>query len=166
MRLSIPISIAVVVLLVGCSPKGKGPLSFQLPADWKAEHKTSGGLDFYTVTAKTPDEGLLMFSQWPPPSRPEDIPALVQKLADGFREQAKKSSGFTLASEDYKFEKFAGEHCQGSYAVFQIPSGGKNTVQAIFMMSVDGRVWNGQFTGPSDAWKQVLVVLKSIKKNG
>jgi hypothetical protein len=166
MRSPIPITIAVAVLLVGCSPTGKGPLSFQSPADWKVEHKAPGGLDFYTVTGKTPDEGLLMFSQWPPPSRAEDIPALVQKLADGFREQAKKSSEFTLASEDYRVEQFAGEHCQGSYAAFQITSGGSNTVQAMFMMSVDGRVWNGQFTGPSDAWKQALVVLKSIKKNG
>jgi hypothetical protein len=36
----------------------------------------------------------------------------------------------------------------------------------MFMMSVDGRVWNGQFTGPSNSWIQAIGVLKSVKKDG
>jgi hypothetical protein len=166
MRTLFPTIIALGLILVACSRTARGPLTFQSPTGWKVEHQTPGGLDFYTVTGKTPDEGLLMFSQWPPPSSPEDTPALVQKLADGFLEQAKKSSKFTLTSEDYRVEQFAGENCQGNFAVFQVGSGGRKTVQAMFMMSVAGRVWNGQFTGPPDAWKQALTVLKSIKKDG
>lgn len=166
MHTPLPTIIVLALVLVGCSQAGKGPLSFQSPTGWKVEHRTPGGLHFYAVTAKTPNEGLLMFSQWPPPSRPEDIPALVQKLADGFRDQAKKSSEFTLTSEEYRVEQFAGEHSQGSFAAFQITSSGTNTVQAMFMMSVDGKIWNGQFTGPPDAWQQALTVLKSIKTDG
>ena len=166
MRAPLATILVAGLMLVGCSRAGSGPLSFQSPKGWKVEYKTPGGLDFYTVTGKTPDEGLLMFSQWPPPSKPEDIPALVQKLADGFREQAKKSSEFTLTSAQYRVEEFVGTHCQGSYATFYVTSRGANTVQAMFMMSVGGRVWNGQFTGPVDAWKQALTVLKSIKKAG
>ncbi len=166
MRTLLSAVVVVMLMVVGCSQTSRGPLSFQSPTDWKVEHKTPGGLDFYTVTGKTPDDGLLMFSQWPPPSRPEDIPALVQNLADGFRDQAKKSSEFALASEEYRVEQFAGEHCQGSFAAFEIASNGTNTVQAMFMMSVDGRIWNGQFTGPLESWRQALTVLKSIKNNG
>ncbi len=166
MRTLLSTIVVVMLMVVGCSKTGRGPLSFQFPTDWKVEHKTPGGRDFYTVTGKTPGKGLLMFSQWPPPSSPEDIPGLVQKLADGFRERAKKSSAFALASEDHRVEQFAGEHCQGSFAVFQLGSGGTNTVQAMFMMSVGRRVWNGQFTGPPDAWKQAITVLKSIKNDG
>jgi len=162
----LPVLIVFALVIVGCSPSGKGPLSFQSPTGWKVEHQTPGGLHFYTVTAGTADGGLLMFSQWPPPSRPEEIPGLVQKLADGFLDQAKKSSEFTLATQEYRVEQFTGPQCQGSYAVFQTGSGGTNVLQAMFMMSVGGRVWNGQFTGPSNAWIQAMGVLKSIKNDG
>ena len=166
MRSPFLIVIIVILTLVGCSSAGKGTLSFQSPVGWKVEHQTPGGLHFYTVTAGTADGGLLMFSQWPPPSGPEEIPGLVQKLADGFLNQAKQSSGLTLASHEYRVEQFTGSQCQGSYAVFHIRSGGTNVLQTMFMMSVDGSVWNGQFTGPSSAWIQAIGVLKSIKKNG
>lgn len=161
------LSILVFALVfVGCSPTGKGPLSFQLPSGWKVERHAPGGLQFYTVTAGTPDAGLLMLSQWPPPSRPEEIPALVQKLAEGFLDQARQSSKFTLATQHYRVEQFTGSQCQGSYAVFQISNGGTNVLQTMFMMSVDGRVWNGQFTGPSNAWLQAIGLLKSANRNG
>ncbi len=166
MRPPLPTVLAFVLVFVGCSPTSKGPLSFQVPAGWTVEHQTAGGLHFYAVTAGTADEGLLMFSQWPPPSRPEEIPGLVQKLADGFLDQAKQSSEFTLASHEYRVEPFTGARCQGSHAVFQARSGGTNVLQTMFMMSVDGRVWNGQFTGPSNAWIQAIEVLKSVKNDG
>jgi len=161
-----PLPIALALVLIGCSPATKAPLSFQLPAGWKMEHQTPGSLHFYTVTAGTADGGLLMFSQWPPPSRPEEIPGLVQKLADGFLAQAKQSSEITLASHEYRVEQFTGSQCQGSYAVFQTGSGGTNVLQTMFMMSVGGRVWNGQFTGPSNAWIQAIGVLTSVKNDG
>ena len=155
-----PIIIAVGILVVGCSPSGKGPLSVPSPSDWKVEHK-----DTYNVTAKAPDECFLTFSQWPR-SRPEDIPAQLQGVADGFLEHIKKSPEFADTSKDYQIEHFVGEHCQGSYVVFQSTGSGRSAVQVVFMMSVDGKVWGGQFSGTSNVWEQALAVLKSIKKNG
>lgn len=105
-------------ILAGCSPTGKGPLTFQPPAGWKVERQTLGGLHFYSLTANSPDGGLLMFSQWPPPSKPEDIPTILKQIADGFLKESKKPSGLTLANEQYHIEQFAGEQCQGSYAAF------------------------------------------------
>ncbi len=138
---------------------------FQSPAGWTAKHQAPGGLDFYSVTTSTPGTGVLMFSPWPPANRPEDIPTLVQQIADGFRKQAKQS-GTALASEDYRMEQFAGSYCQGSYATFRTGGPGTNTVQTMFMISVDGRIWNGQFTGPEADWKQAITLLRSIKKHG
>jgi hypothetical protein len=164
MRTLLPTVLAV--LLVGCSPANKSPLSVQLPANWKAQHKISEGDDFYTITAKTRADGLLMFSTWPPASGPENIPALVKTLADEFLKEAKKSPELTLVSESYQVEQFGGGVCHGSYATLQFSRGGANILQAVFVMEVDGRIWNGQFTGPPDAWKQALTVLKDLKKNG
>lgn len=90
---------------------------------------------------------------------------MVEKLADAFMEQAKQSSEFTLATREYRVEQFTGSQCQGSYVVFQISDAGTNAVQTMFMMNVDGSIWHGQFTGPSNNWIQAIEVLKSIKKD-
>jgi hypothetical protein len=160
---------SAIFLVIGCSrsgtaPLAKDPLVFESPAGWKTEYKTSGGLDFYTLTAGKPDEGLLMFSQWPPPNKPEEIPRLVQQTAETFLEQARKSSQVSLASQEYHVEQFSGAECQGSYVVFRPGGAGVDAVQVIFMMSVDGKIWNGQFGGPSNEWTQAIAVLKGIRK--
>src|SRR5215831_12871885 len=138
MRSPLPAVLAFALAFVGCSHPSNGPLSFQLPAGWKMKHKAAGGFDFYTVTVGTGDQALLMFSQWPAPSRPEDIPGLVQKLADAFRNEAKRSS-IALASQQCRMEQFAGSQCQGSCAVFQTSSGSTKVLQKMFMMTLDGR---------------------------
>lgn len=107
-----------------------------------------------------------MFSPWPPPAKPEDIPALVRKLAEGFAQQARTATNFTLSSYKYQITEFAGTNCNGSYATFKsTTSSGSELLQVMFMMSIGGQVWNGQFTGPTDAWEQSLAMLRSIKKN-
>src|SRR5213594_2110841 len=108
MRLLSPTAFALTLLTVSCSPTTKGPISFQVPAGWSVQHQSPGGHHFYTVTASTPGADLLMFSQWPPPSRPDEIPVLVQKLADGFLDRAKQSSEFALVSHQYQIEQFTG----------------------------------------------------------
>jgi hypothetical protein len=164
MRTLLPAILALV--LVGCSPTIKGPLSFQPPQDWKVAKESDP--NFYSVTAKNPDEGLLMLSEWPLSARADEMPALVQQLADGFPKKASTSPEFTLSSQEHRVESFSGEQCQGSYATFQATStaSGKNILLAMFMVSVDGKIWNGQFTGTPDAWKQALNVLKGIKRSG
>jgi hypothetical protein len=155
------------LILVGCSSASRGPLLFQSPTGWKVKHKPSGDLPFYTVIASTPDEGSLMFYQWPSPSRPEEIPTLVQQLADGFLKKANGHSEFTLASKEYRIEQLAGEHCQGSYVTFlATTSSGRRTLTAIFMINLTGKIWYGQFIGTPEAWKQAITVVQSIKKNG
>ena len=134
---------------------------FQSPTGWKVEHLRPNSLDAYFLTAKMPNEGLLMFTLWPPFTVPMDTPELVQKLAE-----ARKSSGVALASEKYQVEPFAGERCQGSYATFQDITDGTKAMQVVFIMRVGGRMWSGQFRGRPDLWKQALAVQKSIKENG
>jgi len=49
---------------------------------------------------------------------------------------------------------------------FDPGDGEKMAMRLECLNSVDGRVWNGQFTGPSNAWIQAIGVLKSVKKDG
>jgi len=144
-------------------PQSEGPLRVSpLPAGWKFEYDNTKGIDFYSAMPQPEGSGVLMFSRWPPPSKPEDIPALVRQIADGFLENAKKSPGVALTSEKYDLKQFVGDHCQGNYAVFQLRNAG---VQAMFMMSVNGQTWSGQFTGTPDDWQKALELLKTIKEH-
>lgn len=104
-----------------------------------------------------------MLSPWFQPTKPEEIPTAVQGIADSFIKQA-PLSGINLASREYRVENFNGAQGQGSYAVFQTSNAGKNTTQTMFMMSVDDRVWYGQFMGSSNSWPQALTILKSVRK--
>jgi serine/threonine protein kinase len=140
-----------------------GPLQVSpLPAGWKLKYDGTHGLDFYSLSPPQEGGGVLMFSRWPPPSKPEDIPALLRQIADGFVKGANISPGLVLSSEKYDIEQFAGDHCKGSYALFKIKNAG---IQAMFMMSVDGQTWNGQFTGTPDDWREALGLLKALRSN-
>jgi hypothetical protein len=160
-----PLYVAVLGLLFAAAGSVfANPLTFEVPTGWKSEHKSAG--DFYSLTAKAPNGGLLMFSPWPPPAKCEDIPALVRKLAEGFAQRAKEMTNVTFATYDFEIKQFSGSACNGSYAVFNFtPKNGTSLVQSVFMMCIGDQVWNGQFTGPQDAWNQALGVLRSIKKN-
>jgi hypothetical protein len=115
------------------------------------------------AAANTPGEGSFMLSEWFQATRPEEIHTAVQGIADSFLKQA-QVSGIVLASRDYHVENFNGAEGPGSYTVFQTSYAGKNTTQTMFMISVDGRVWYGQFLGSSNSWPQALTILKSARK--
>ena len=75
-------------------PPSQGPLQISpLPPGWKLEYSGENGIDFYSVLPRPEGSGVLMFSRWPPASKPEDIPALVRKIADGFLESARSRLG-------------------------------------------------------------------------
>jgi len=144
----------------------EGPLEMTVPEGWRLEYKGDNGVDFYSVTPAIASNGLLMFFKWRPPTRPEEIPGLVRKLADGFVKAAARAGKYKLTSKQYEVERLAGEHCKGNHAAFWFKSGTDDQVQGIFMLSVDGQIWNGQFTGQSENWLQALRLLKTIKKKG
>jgi hypothetical protein len=144
--------------------QAEGPLQVSaLPTGWKLKYNGANGIDFYSVATQAEGSGLLMFSRWPPPSKPEDIPALVRQIADGFANSAKKQPGLALTSEKHTLEPFTGDHCKGTYAVFRLGGAGAGTVQTMFAMSVDGQTWNGQFTGRPGDWAEALKLLATLK---
>ena len=143
-----------------------GPLEVTVPQGWTLEYKGENGVDFYSATPPSAGSGLLMLFKWPAPTRSAEIPVLVKKLADGFVKATAKSGKYKLTSKKYEVEKLRGEHCFGNHAAFWIKSGKDDLVQGIFMVSVDGQIWNGQFTGQSENWLAALKTLKSLKKKG
>ena len=171
-RIPLP-AVALIILILLCrAVASAGPLVVQCPQDWKLERKTnsintlSGRYEFYSLMRQS-GEGLLMFSPWPPGGSSNDIPALVKELADRFVKDARKStSKVKLTSDTYHIEQFDGDQCHGSFVLFEDiapPHSAAPSVLAMFFIYVDGRLWNGQFTGSRDGWDQALPVLKSLK---
>src|SRR5262249_35216470 len=103
--------ITAVLFFLACSPDNKGPLSFETPAGWTVQHKKSKGIHSYILAAPTILEGQLEFSEWPAPGKPEDMPAIIGRVTTSFLQQARATSAFRVASEDYHIEHFAGERC-------------------------------------------------------
>ena len=159
------VMLAVTVLWNGCSRPSEGPLSFTIPVGWKVEYKDSAGTHFYSLVTDAPENEILMVSKWPPPNTPQEIPSLVEKLADGFLSEVKKSPELKVLAPDYHVEHFIGSQSEGSYAVFEIDNGGTNTCQSMFMLNVGNVVWHGQFTGPRSTWGQALAILKTVKSS-
>ena len=156
-------TIAAVFVFAACSSKDSESLSYQPPVNWKVEQKTLQGNGFFSLSAGTTERGLLICAKWPAPAKPEDIPALMQQVADGFLRESKKSSKLTLTSEEYHVEQFVGDHCQGRFATFQFKSGATNGLAALFFVSANHQIWNGQFIGQPEAWLEALGLLKSLK---
>jgi hypothetical protein len=137
--------------------RAEGPLEMSIPAKWTLQYRAKS--DLYAVSTQVNGSGLLMFGKLPPRGKPGDIPALVRNLADRF-----VSHNLALASEKYDIESFASDHSQGSCAVFRMGRADTNLVQVMFLMSVDGELWSGQFGGESEHWRQALDVLKTVRK--
>jgi len=156
----------LLAALHGQSAAADGPLEMVVPEGWTLEYKGENGVDFYSLTPPSAGSGLLMFFKWPAPTQPREIPMLVKKLADGFVKASAKGGKYKLTNKKYEIEKLSGEHCVGNHTAFWIKSGKDDMLQGIFMVSVDGQVWNGQFTGQSEHWLTSLKLLKTLKKKG
>jgi hypothetical protein len=154
------ISSAALPLL---AEEAKQALIVEAPATWKVEFKGDNGIQFYTVTSKEGDTALLIFSRWPPPGSVNQIPDLIEGMAQGFADMAKDNKDFKLKTDKYKIEDIVGDTFSGSFVKFEVNDVG---LQTMFMIGDDGGIWYGQFTGTKERWTEALAILKSLNKKG
>ncbi len=158
--------VLITLFAVGCSGSGRpssGPLKCSAPPGWKVEYDGKNGVDFYSATPADPGKGVLMFYTWVPPSKPEEIPMLVQQMARIFPTSV-GTTNFTLAERGPAVHQFHGTACSGSFASYGFGNDADGFVQAIFMLHLDGQIWNGQFTGSPQDWTRSLELLKSLER--
>lgn len=154
---------SLTVFAAAQTPEAKQPLVVQTPANWEVTYKGDNGVQFYSVIRKEVEPALLMFSRWPAPGNKDQIPSLIDTLANGFINEMKKHEEIKLESLDYKKEKIEGDSYSGEFALFTVQNG---MVQTMFMISDGDGIWNGQFTGSKERWAEALDILKKLKKNG
>jgi len=143
-----------------------GPLKMSLPDGWKLEYTETNGLDCYNATPNK-TETVCAFYKYPVPMNPGDIPATLMKITDGVSKGSKGYKEFTYVSEKYEVVPFAGEQCKGSYTVLKFISNTRTNsfveTSSLFMMTINGQIWNGHYQGTAEQWVQALGLLKSIK---
>lgn len=159
--------VLITLFAVGCSEftrPSSGPLKCSVPKGWKLDYKeVSKGADFYSVNPADPSKGVLMFYTWVPPSKPEEIPMLVQQMARIFPTSV-GTTNVTLAERKPAVHQFHGTACSGSFASYAFGNAADGFVQAIFMLHLDGQIWNGQFSGSPQDWTRSLELLKSLER--
>ena len=128
------------------------------------EYQRAGELSFYTVTSSDPEQYALMFYEWPAPSQPREIRELLQALSDGFlMHMTNTSPQATVLNPESKIEPIMGDVCRGNYVLFRVRDGEMETIQTMFMVAVDGKLWNGQFTGTAEEWPCAWNLIRSIR---
>jgi hypothetical protein len=148
----------VLLWLAGCASAQLASLEFRAPPGWKVSVKQP--IELVAVTSPH-NASVLMFSPWPPPATPSQIPDLVKEIADGFLKELEGK--ISLKSRAYKLESIQGANCEGNFALFRFEDKGVEHVQSIFSFAIANRVWQGQFTGTSTEWPQALGTLRSLE---
>lgn len=144
-----------------------GPLVVETPPGWTVTYQEAGATRIYTFNHSEPlPMKVLLMSEWPAGGNKESIPALMDTLATGFLNQAKQSQ-IPLKTQNYTIKNIAGPAYSGQYVGFilDLPEDTPQ-VQTLFMIGDDNGLWNGQYTGPLDEWKQVLKMLGTLQKKG
>jgi hypothetical protein len=142
-----------------------GPLKTSLPDGWKLECTETNGFDFYKATPKEAGDAYLLFYKCSVSMSPGDIPAALRDWADRILKKSEGHKEITVVSKKYELVAFGGEQCKGTYVDLKIVSNTSKVrfLDVIFMMTINGQIWNGQFQGTTEQWAQALGLLKSIK---
>lgn len=151
----------------GAESKGavstQGPLVVEPPEGWTVKHKGGGGVDLYVVSGDVAEPAVLMLSRWPAGGGREKIPETLERMAGLFLREAKKNTDFRLESDEPVKGEIEGGEFSGEFVMFTISTGAR---QVMFLISDGEGMWNGQFTGREERWKDVLETLKKLRKSG
>jgi len=155
-----PIVLSALVSLVAAVPvhAAESPFEWKVPEGWKMT--VDEKVQFHTF--KIQEGGVMMFSQWPAPTKPAEISKTVKDMARRFPELV-KAKGVKLKKDEATAGEIKGVLFEGSFALFEMEFP-KDYVQTMYMVH-DGKggVFNGQFTGKMADWAKGLEMLKTAK---
>jgi len=156
------LSIIFSALITSSALASEGPLKVAVDERWSLDYK-GDGVQFYSLTRTKNESALLMFSKWPAPGNRDQIPVYLNQMAEGFLKEAKRNEEFSLDSDSYEKEKIEGIEFSGEAVVFTVQGG---LYQTMFMLSNGDGIWNGQFSGSKERWKEAVEILKQLKRKG
>jgi hypothetical protein len=136
MRTLLQIIVLFIFLLTGCSSPREASISFRDQSAWIKQ-----SAEWYEISGPAATGTLTLLQHWP---------------------DRRGEAANSMVRWENLPEQFTGGHCYGR---FYLDSADTNSVVAIFMMSVDDKLWSGRFRGSAEGWNQALTFLKSAEKN-
>lgn len=125
------------------------------------------GVHFYSIKWKRKNEmtSVFMISQWPVDMSSSEMAPTVQKIAeDTFAET--KANGKSKIEKDAKiqYSEISEEIVSGNVAYFEHTSErGYQRILSIHMVSDGDVIWNGQFSGSKELFKEAMNIFKTMK---
>jgi hypothetical protein len=153
--------LSALVSLVAAVPlhAADSPFDWKVPEGWKLT--VDEKIQFHSFMIGG-GGGVMMFSKWPAPTKPEDISKTLKEMAGKFAELV-KTKGVTLKKDEATFGEIKGVLFEGSYALFEMKVP-EDFVQTMYLVhDGKGNVFNGQFTGKATDWEKGLEMLKTAK---
>ena len=125
------------------------------------------GVHFYSIKWKLKNEmtSVFMISKWPNEMSASEMPSTVKKIIKGTFESVKKSD-VSVIEEDAKiqYEEISEKFVSGNIAYFEHTSKrGNRRVQSIHMVSDGDVIWNGQFSGSKELFKEAMNIFKTME---
>ena len=125
------------------------------------------GVHFYSIKWKRKNEmpSVFMISKWPNEMSTSEMPSTVQKIIEGTFESVKKSDG-SVIEEDAKiqYEEISEKFLSGNVAYFEHTSKrGNRRVQSVHIVSDGDVIWNGQFSGSKELFKEAMDIFKTME---
>jgi hypothetical protein len=108
---------------------------------------------------------VFMISQWPVDMSSSEMAPSVQKIAENTF-AATKANGKSKIEDDAKiqYSEISEEFVSGNVAYFEHTSErGYQRILSIHMVSDGDVIWNGQFSGSKELFKEAMNIFKTMK---
>ena len=131
------------------------------------EEVMKNGVHFYSIKWKLKNEmtSVFMISKWPVDMPASEMAPSVQKIAeDTFAET--KANGKSKIEKDAKiqYSEISEEFVSGNVAYFEHTSErGYQRILSIHMVSDGDVIWNGQFSGSKELFKEAMNIFKTME---
>ena len=125
------------------------------------------GVHFYSIKWKLKNEmtSVFMISKWPVEMPTSEMAPSVQKIAENTF-AVTKANGKSKIEKDAKiqYSEISEEFVSGNVAYFEHTSErGYQRILSVFMVSDGDVIWNGQFSGSKELFKEAMNIFKTMK---
>ena len=161
---------SLIFMFVSCfgNKNESGVLKINAPEGAIFEDKVmENGVHFYSIKWKRGNEmtSVFMISKWPVEMPTSEMAPSVKKIAeDTFA--VMKANGKSKIEKDTKiqYSEISEEFVSGNVAYFEHTSErGYQRILSVHMVSDGDAIWNGQFSGSKELFKEAMNIFKTME---
>jgi hypothetical protein len=162
----------LLLMFVSCSNRNEfGVLKIDAPEGSIFEDKVmENGVHFYSIKWKRKNEmaSVFMISKWPTEISTSEMPSTVQEIIEGTFASLKETGGIVVRdASKVIYTEISEKFVSGNLAYYEhTTKRGNQRVQSVHMVSDGDVIWNGQFSGSKELFKEAMGIFKTMKPQG